>query len=358
MYVPGSSWGLPEFPWTAEVSGVAVQRIPVTPDEHHRCGKNTFRSNVPWWTWPCVLGRVRVLCSALPWALQAKRKWHRLSEAGQKRLLASTLSYSSNETAEKTLQRVPFLCSLWCSGLFWLWSSPLPQNRSLVLYSGGGVLMQASCSSFWLGKSWRPWAPWSFDHAWQIHSLLSKTNNQTKKKQTISVILWRSNNQHRSSMCPLSFQPWISSACWLRSPPARCVLLPPHTPLASPVSSVCVWSPSSKQTQAIVSDGANTHPYNRTTTIASVSYRVGEASIRAKAITAVIRWRAGGLHGYERGVAIAPQTHPDRWRLACQLLWIRFSRFREAVETKISSSVAYIFNRQLYLPSWKEPLHF
>lgn len=26
MYVPGSSCGLPEFPWTAEVSGVAVQK--------------------------------------------------------------------------------------------------------------------------------------------------------------------------------------------------------------------------------------------------------------------------------------------------------------------------------------------
>lgn len=110
--------------------------------------------------------------------------------------------------------------------------------------------------------------------------------------------------------------------------------LPPQTPLASPVSSLWVWSCSSKQMQTTVADGANTLSYNLTTVLASVNYRVCEASIRAKAITAVIRWRGGGLHGYERGAAIAPQTHSDRWRLDRQFLWIRFSRFMEAAETK------------------------
>lgn len=61
-------------------------------------------------------------------------------------------------------------------------------------------------------------------------------------------------------------------------------------------------------------------PHSPTTTPASVTYRVCEASIRAKAITAVIRRRGGGLHGYERGAAIAPQPHSDRGRLDHQFL--------------------------------------
>lgn len=48
-----------------------------------------------------------------------------------------------------------------------------------------------------------------------------------------------------TSKCPLSFWPWLSSACWSGSPPARCTPPPAQTPLASPVSSSCVWSYSS-----------------------------------------------------------------------------------------------------------------
>lgn len=154
-------------------------------------------------------------------------------------MLGPKVSYSSNKMAGKALQRVPFLCSLWCSGLFWLRSSPLPQNRSLVLYSEGGVLTPASYSSFWLGKSWRPWALWSCDHARQIPCLPSET--KPKKIITIIRFLWFCDVQ-TTSKCPLSFSPWLSSACWSGSPPARCTPPPAQTPLASPASSSCVWS--------------------------------------------------------------------------------------------------------------------
>lgn len=123
-------------------------------------------------------------------------------------MLGPKYSYSSNKMAENTLQRVPFLCSLWCSGLFWLRSSPLPQNRSPVLYSEGGAPMLASYSSFWLGKSWRLWAPWSCDHARQIPCLPS----ETKKKIIITTIirfLWFCDVQ-TTSKCPFCVH-WVSN---------------------------------------------------------------------------------------------------------------------------------------------------
>lgn len=261
---------------------------------------------------PCVLGRVLVLYSALPWAWQAKRK-RQTSESGWTHLLGSKFSHSSNKTAGKRLQRVPFLCSLWYSGLFCLGSS-LPHYQSLLLYSEGGVLMLASCSSSWSGKSWRPWAPWSCGHARQRHSLLSEAINKKKKNNRFCDV-------QITSTCPLCVH-WDSNHGFhLRVDrallqPVACLFLLKH-----------LWLPWSPPCAPVL---LNTHrpqsrkaPTHTPTIIASVNYRVCEASIRAKAIAAVIRRRGGGLHGDGRGFAIAPQTHSDGRRLERQFLRIR-----------------------------------
>lgn len=56
------------------------------------------------------------------------------------------------------------------------------------------------------------------------------------------------------------------------------------------------------------------------TNLAFQSYRISKASIRAEAVTAVIRRRGWGLHGNQRDAAEAPQTHPGGLRLGCQFL--------------------------------------
>lgn len=47
----------------------------------------------------------------------------------------------------------------------------------------------------------------------------------------------------------------------------------------------------------------------------NLPYRVSKATVRAKAVTTVIWWRRGCLHGHQRYITETPQTHPGGGRL-------------------------------------------
>lgn len=181
--------------------------------------------------------------------------------------------------------------------------------------------MQASsCPSSWSGKSWQPSKRWPCGHVSRVHSRLSETKHNLEKN--ISMV-----SDEVLKYCPnchWTYHWFHLTVDQILLKPTAFILLrytfrhlwllcrPPCPSWAAPLNTDTIISRRRRQYIHL----------HLTEEVKLVIYSISEASIRAKAIAAVIGGRRGRLHGYQQGAAEASQAHPCWWRLDCQFLWM------------------------------------